>query len=261
MASRSATPPAGLHARRAGVGLHARRRRRFTLVAPVCRSGVLQRSRQHCRPPSGQPSPQRGTALDNFFMLLPAGRAATGVPGRPAVHRARHGAEVDHLAVALRAEWYLEAGKPSTTAFPPVAGPAPHDLGAGQRHRATAGHLVRVGERAHLTGAPKTLPIPQPENYRHLAPDESVLQRMYSAGWAPVRDAGTDASALSAAAQHRLQQLSAGQRSAVSRHQLRRGLRSLAAIIKATGVEAAHLISAAGTHANQAPRPGKCTSS
>ena len=109
-------------------------------------------------------------------------------------------------------------------------------------------------------GAPKTLPIPQPENYRHYAPDDSVLDRMYAVGWAPVRDAAKDAlRTVTLLRSIGFNGYAPANGAVYPSTDFGRGLRSLAAIIKAdAGLEAAHMdIGGWDTHANQGPTGGQ----
>ncbi len=235
----------------------------LTLVAPFADPAYYSGRASIAVPRPDSSSPQRGPALDNFFML-PPGMAAL----RPAyladqlciVHAT--GQKSTTSRSHFEAERYLEAGKPSDYSI--STGWLARHLMTSAPVNATAPlrgiSLGWGGTRLTLTGAPKTLPIPQPENYRHLAPDESVLQRMYSAGWAPVRDAGTDAlrtvSLLRSIAFNSYRPANGAQYPDTN---FGRGLRSLAAIIKAdAGVEAAHLdIGGWDTHANQGSTTGQ----
>jgi uncharacterized protein (DUF1501 family) len=172
------------------------------------------------------------------------------------------GAVGDQLTLALRGRALprgREAGRLRDRHR--VAGAAPAHLGAAEADGATARDLVRGGggTRLTLTGAPKTLPIPQPENYRHYAPDDSVLDRMFAGGWAPVRDSAKDAlrtvNLLKAIG---FSQYVPANGAVYPQTDFGKGLRALAAIIKGdAGLEAAHLdIGGWDTHANQGPTSG-----
>lgn len=234
----------------------------LTLVAPFGDPAYYTGRPSIAVPRPDASSAQRGIALDNFFML-PQGMAGL----RPAylanqllvVHAT--GQATTNSRSHFEAERYLESGKP-----------ADYSIATGwlARHLMTSAPLNPAaplrgislgwgGTRLTLTGAPRTLPIPDPANYRHQAPDGSVLDRMYATGWAPVRDAAKDA----------LRTVSLLQGIGFSRYtpangavypttDFGKGLRSLAALIKAeAGVEAAHLdIGGWDTHANQGSTTG-----
>jgi uncharacterized protein (DUF1501 family) len=235
----------------------------LTLVAPFGDPAYYTGRPGIAVPRPDSSSPARGIALDSFFML-PQGMAAL----QPAylanqflvVHAT--GQATTNTRSHFEAERYLEAGKPSD-----------YSIGTGglARHLMTSAPVVPTapmrgislgsgGTRLTLIGAPKTLPIPQPENYRHLAPNGSVLDRMYSTGWAPVRDSARDAlRTVTLLGSIGFNTYVPANGAVYPGTNFGRGLRALAAIIKAdTGLEAAHLdIGGWDTHANQGSTSGQ----
>lgn len=110
------------------------------------------------------------------------------------------------------------------------------------------------GMRLTLTGAPRSLPIPQPDNYRHYAPNDAVMDRMYNTGWSPARNAAKDALAtVNLLKRIDFAHYIPANGAAYPATDFGRGFKSLAAIIKSdSGLEAAHLdIGGWDTHANQ----------
>ena len=234
----------------------------LSLVAPFGDAAYYSGRPTIAIPRPDAASQQRGIALDNFFML-PQGMAGL----RPAylanqlliVHAT--GQSATNSRSHFEAERYLEAGKP-----------ADYGIATGwlARHLLTSAPVKPTaplrgislgwgGTRLTLTGAPKTLPIPQPENYRHYAPDDSVLDRMFAGGWAPVRDSAKDAlrtvNLLKAIG---FSQYVPANGAVYPQTDFGKGLRALAAIIKGdAGLEAAHMdIGGWDTHANQGPTSG-----
>lgn len=235
----------------------------LTLVAPFGDPDYYAGRPSIAVPRPDSTSPVRGTALDGFFMLPPGMTAL--YPAYLAnqllvVHAT--GQKATTSRSHFEAERYLEAGKP-----------ADYSIATGwlARHLMTATPAVANaplrgislswgGTRLTLTGAPKTLPIPDPANYRHLAPDASVLDRLYATGWAPVRDSAKDALRTVALLQGiGFSRYAPANGAVYPDTDFGKGLRSLAAIIKAdAGVEAAHLdIGGWDTHANQGPTNGQ----
>jgi uncharacterized protein (DUF1501 family) len=139
-------------------------------------------------------SPNRGTALDDFFMLppgmvalLPAYRA-----GQLAiVHAAgqRYSTSRSHF----EAERYLEQGKPDDYSLESgwlarhLASARPLDPSASMRAVSLTGGMPRT-----LQGGPKTLPVPNPANFSLNTPHELALQRLFASAWAPLRSAALD---------------------------------------------------------------------
>lgn len=144
------------------------------------------------RPDAG--SRNRGTALDNYFMLppamsalLPAYRAGHLVP----IHAAgqRYTTSRSHF----EAERYLEQGKPDDYLI--ESGWLARHLATSQAMDASAplrAVSVTYGMPRTLQGAPKSLPIPGPQWYNLNTPNELSLQRLYGGAWAPMRDAALD---------------------------------------------------------------------
>jgi uncharacterized protein (DUF1501 family) len=155
----------------------------------------------------------------------------------------------------------MEAGKPSDYSL--ATGWLARHLMTSSPARAHAPlravSLSWGGTRLTLNGAPRTLPIPQPENYRHSSPSEITLSRLYATGWAPARNAALDAIAtvnlLKAIDFRGYRPANGAQYPSTNFGQ---GMRSLAALIKAdVGLEAAHLdIGGWDTHAQQGSTNG-----
>lgn len=229
----------------------------LTLVAPFGDPDYYAGRPAIAVPRPDSSSPNKGTALDNFFMLPPA---MLGL--RPAylanqllcVHAT--GQSTNNSRSHFEAERYIEAGKPLD-----------YSIGTGwlARHlmtsppvRATAplrGIAIGWGgTRLTMTGAPRTLPIPQPDNYRHYAPNEGVLDRLYNVAWTPAKNAAKDAIAtVNLLRSIDFRNYAPANGAVYPTTDFGRGFRALAAMIKAdSGVEAAHLdIGGWDTHANQ----------
>lgn len=166
----------------------------LTLVAPFADPFYYSGRPTIAVPRPDANSPNRGTALDNFFMLppgmaalLPVYQAGQLLP----IHAAgqRYTTSRSHF----EAERYLEQGKPDDYALTSgwlarhLATSAPVDAAAPLRAVS-----VTYGMSRTLQGAPKTLPIPWPQWYRLDTPNEPALQRLYGGAWAPMRDAALD---------------------------------------------------------------------
>lgn len=139
-------------------------------------------------------SPNRGTALDNFFMLPPAMSAllpAYRAGQLLAIHAA--GQRYTNSRSHFEAERYLEQGKPEDYLLETgwlarhLATSAPMDLSAPLR-----GISVTYGMSRTLQGAPKSLPIPNPPGFTLSTPNELALQRLFGGAWAPMRNAALD---------------------------------------------------------------------
>ena len=235
----------------------------LTLVAPFGDPAYYSGRPSIAVPRPDSSSAQRGIALDNFFMLPP------GMAGlRPAylanqllmVHAT--GQATTNTRSHFEAERYLEAGKPSDYSI--ATGWLARHLMTSAPMKPTAPlrglSLSGGGTRLTLTGAPKTLPIPQPENYRDYAPDDSVLDRMYNTAWAPARDAAKDAlRTVTLLRSIGFSGYTPANGAVYPGTEFGRGLRSLATIIKAdAGLEAAHMdIGGWDTHANQGSTTGQ----
>ncbi|MEI6740688.1 MAG: DUF1501 domain-containing protein [Gemmatimonadaceae bacterium] len=205
----------------------------------------------------------RGLALDDFFMLpaalqalVPAYRAgnllALQAVGQMATKTRSH----------FEAERYLEVGKPEDLSV---------DSGWVARHLQTSAPLLPGaplrgialaggGIRYTLVGAPNTLAIPSPDNFRvNYLPDATIIDQMYATAWSPVRDSARAALATAELFKRLAFSTYKPDNGAVyPTTDLGRGLRSIAALLKAeVGLEAA-LLDAWGwdTHANQEPVEG-----
>jgi len=235
----------------------------LTLVAPFGDPAYYSGRPSIAIPRPDSSSAQKGTALDQFFML-PPGMAGLRPPYLAnqllLVHAT--GQATTNTRSHFEAERYLEAGKPSD--YTVATGWLARHLLTSAPVRATAPlrgvSLSWGGTRLTLTGAPKTLPIPQPENYRHFAPDQSVLDRLYATGWAPVRDSARDA--LRTVALLRsigFTSYTPANGAVYPTTDFGRSFRSLAAMIKAdAGLEAAHVdLGGWDTHANQGSTGGQ----
>jgi uncharacterized protein (DUF1501 family) len=139
-------------------------------------------------------SPNRGTALDDFFMfptsmmpLMPAYRA-----GQLAIVQAA-GQRYTKSRSHFEAERYLEQGKPDDYSLESgwlarhLASSAPLDASAPLRAVAVTGGTPRT-----LQGAPRTLPIPNPDSFQLGSSSELALQRLYAGAWSPMRNAALD---------------------------------------------------------------------
>jgi len=235
----------------------------LTLVAPFGDPAYYAGRPTIAVPRPDSSSPAKGTALDNFFMLPPGMRGllppylanqllVVHATGQAATNSRSH----------FEAERYLEAGKPSDYSI--ATGWLARHLMTSTPMKANAPlrgiSLGWGGMRLTMTGAPRTLPIPQPENYRHQAPSQGVLERMYGTGWAPVRDSARDALAtVSLLGAINFNGYAPANGAAYPGTDFGRGFRALAALIKAdTGLEAAHLdIGGWDTHANQGSTAGQ----
>ena len=235
----------------------------LTLVAPFGDPAYYTGRATIAVPRPDSSSPVRGTALDGFFMLPPG---MTGL--RPAylanqllaVHAT--GQATTNTRSHFEAERYLESGKPSD--YSVATGWLARHLMTSTPMKPTAPlrgvSLSWGGTRLTLTGAPNTLPIPQPENYRHYAPDESVLDRMYNTGWAPARDAAKDAlRTVNLLRSIGFNRYTPANGAVYPSTDFGRSFRSLAAMIKAdAGLEAAHVdLGGWDTHANQGSTGGQ----
>jgi uncharacterized protein (DUF1501 family) len=166
----------------------------LTLVAPFADPFYYSGRPTIAVPRPDATSPNRGTALDNFFMLppgmsalLPAYLAGHLLP----IHAA--GQRYTNSRSHFEAERYLEQGKPDDYSL---------ESGWLARHLATSepmdpsaplrGVSVTSGMPRTLQGAPKSLPIPGPPGYNLNTPNELALQRLYGGAWAPMRDAALD---------------------------------------------------------------------
>lgn len=139
-------------------------------------------------------SPNRGTALDDFFMfpstmmaLMPAYRA-----GQLAIVQAA-GQRYTTSRSHFEAERYLEQGKPDDYSLETgwlarhLASAVPRDPSAPLRAVAVTGGMPRT-----MQGAPKTLPIPNPDTYQLGSTNELALQRLFAGAWSPMRNAALD---------------------------------------------------------------------
>ncbi|MGQ0647487.1 MAG: DUF1501 domain-containing protein [Gemmatimonadaceae bacterium] len=234
----------------------------LTLVAPFGDASYYAGRPTIAVPRPDSSSQKKGVALDDFFMfpqsmggLLEAYQAGNLL----IVHAT--GQSTTNSRSHFEAERYMEAGKPGDYGI---------STGWLARHLMTSAPMKPTaplrgvslswgGTRLTLVGAPKTLPIPEPVNFRHFSPSESVLERMYTTGWAPVRDAARDALAtvnLLKTIDFRGYRPANG--AVYPDTDFGRGFRSLAAMIKSdSGVEAAHIdIGGWDTHAQQGSLDG-----
>ena len=235
----------------------------LTLVAPFGDPDYYKGRPTIAVPRPDASARDRGIALDDFFMLPP------GMSGLRAAYLARQLLVVHATGQAgstsrshFEAERYLEAGKPSD-----------YSIATGwlARHLMTSAPVVPNaplrgislsggGTRLTLTGAPNTLPIPQPESYRHFAPDETVLDRLFATAWSPARNAARDAlRTVNLLKAINFTGYVPANGAAYPQTEFGRGMRSLAALIKAdAGLEAAHIdIGGWDTHANQGSTDGQ----
>lgn len=166
----------------------------LTLVAPFADPFYYSGRPTIAVPRPDATSPNRGIALDDFFMLppsmaalLPAYRAGQLLPIQAAGQR--YTTSRSHF----EAERYLEQGKPDDYSLESgwlarhLASSEPTDPLAPLR-----GVSVTYGMPRTLQGAPKSLPIPGPQWYSLNTPNELALQRLYGGAWAPMRDAALD---------------------------------------------------------------------
>ncbi|MFN8579722.1 MAG: DUF1501 domain-containing protein [Gemmatimonadaceae bacterium] len=234
----------------------------LTLVAPFGDQDYYTGRPNIAVPRPDSSSPSRGLALDNFFMLPPA--MAGLLPPYLAnqlliVHAA--GQSTNNTRSHFEAERYIEAGKPADYSIS-TGWLARHLLTSRPVNASAPLRGISIGWgglRLTLTGAPRTLPIPQPENYRHYAPNDTVMDRMFNSGWSPARNAAKDA----LATVRLLQQIDfasyvPANGAIYPTSDFGHGFRSLAALIKSdSGLEAAHLdIGGWDTHANQGSTSG-----
>ncbi|MFN8861062.1 MAG: DUF1501 domain-containing protein [Gemmatimonas sp.] len=200
-------------------------------------------------------SPNRGTALDDFFML-PPGMAAL-LPAYRAgqlaiVHAAgqRYTTSRSHF----EAEIYLENGKPDYAI----------ETGWLARHLASSEPLdpsaplraisVTGGTRRTMQGAPRTLPIPNPDSYQLGSPNELALQRLFANAWSPMRNAALDGlNTVNVMRGVDFPGYRPANGAQYGDNYFARSLRSVATMIRAEiGLEAAHLdYGGWDTHANQ----------
>ena len=201
-------------------------------------------------------SPNRGSALDDHFMLPPAMRALLA-PYRAGdlLFVQAAGQRYTKSRSHFEAERYLEQGKPDDYLI---------QSGWLARHLAMVPPLnadaslraisVTYGVPHTLTGAPRTLSIPRPDQFQVNTPSELALQRLYSTAWAPLRDSATDA--LGTANMLRMLDFD-GYRSSngatYGTDNFGQALKSIAVLIRGdVGLEAAHVdLGAWDTHANQ----------
>jgi uncharacterized protein (DUF1501 family) len=201
-------------------------------------------------------SPNRGLALDNFFMLPPAMAPlmAPYLSGELlAVHACGQAATTSRSH--FEAERYLEQGKPDDYTI---------QSGWLARHLATSAPLresaplraaaITYGMPRTLVGAPKSLPVPRPASFGVSSPHIAAVQRMYNGAWTPMRDSAIDGLATIAI----LSRLDFnGYRPAngatYRNDALGQAMRSIATMIKGDiGLEAAHVDGNGwDTHANQ----------
>lgn len=166
----------------------------LTLVAPFGDPAYYTSRPTIAIPRPDSSAPGRGTALSDFWMLppgmtslLPAYRA-----GQLAVVQAA-GQRYTKSRSHFEAERYLEQGKPDDYSVESgwlarhLATAAPMDPSAPLRAIAVTGGMPRT-----LQGAPKALPIPDPSSFQLNTPIELALQRLYTEGWAPMRNAAID---------------------------------------------------------------------
>jgi uncharacterized protein (DUF1501 family) len=234
----------------------------LTLVAPFEDPDYYTGRSTIAIPRPDSSAPNKGIALDNFFMfpqgmsgLLPAYQANQLLP----VHAT--GQAANNTRSHFEAERYLEAGKPADLLIstgwlarhlqmsPPINPTAP----------LRAISLSGGGTRLTLSGGPRTLPIPNPSNYRHYAPDPTVLERMFATGWQPAKNAASDALRTVSVLQGiNFNGYAPANGAVYPDTNFGRGLRSLATMIKADiGLEAAHIdIGGWDTHANQGSASG-----
>ncbi len=235
----------------------------LTLVAPFEDPDYYTGRTAIAIPRPDSSAPNKGIALDNFFMfpqgmsgLLPAYQANQLLP----VHAT--GQAANNTRSHFEAERYLEAGKPSDLLQISTGWLARHlQTSTPVQHNAPLRgiSLSGGGTRLTLSGGPKTLPIPNPANYRHFAPDPTVLERMFASGWQPAKNAASDALRTVSVLQGINFNGYVPANSAVYPNtNFGRGLRSLAAMIKADiGLEAAHIDKGGwDTHANQGSTSG-----
>ncbi len=234
----------------------------LTMVAPFADADYYRGRPAIAVPRPDTSASNRGTALDNFFMFPP------GMMGLYPAWQAQNLAIV-HATGQLgtnsrshfEAERYMEAGKPND--YNLVTGwlarhlmsSAPMRAGAPLRALA----LGWGGMRLTLSGAPNTLPIPEPPNYtmaRNIGPQ---LDRLYTSAWAPARNAARDGiSTINLLQSINFRGYVPSNGAVYPNTDFGRGFRSLAALIKAdVGVEAAHLdIGGWDTHAQQGSTGG-----
>ena len=167
----------------------------LTLVAPFGDAAYFAARPTIAVPRPDASSPNRGFALDDYFML-PPGMSALLPAYRAGQLAVVHAAGQKHTKSRshFETERFLEYGKP-------------HDLsiesGWLARHLALSSPLdasapmravsVSYGVPRTLQGGPKTLPVGSPANFiRPRSTDEHALQRLYDASWAPMRSAALD---------------------------------------------------------------------
>lgn len=139
-------------------------------------------------------SPNRGTALTDYFMFPPAMAPLLDAyrAGQLAIIHAA-GQRDTNSRSHFEAERFLENGKPNDYQI---------ESGWMARHLATAAAIdpsaplraiaVTSGLPRTLQGAPRALPIPNPESYSFNSANELPLQRLFAQSWAPLRNAATD---------------------------------------------------------------------
>lgn len=229
----------------------------LTLVAPFGDADYYAGRPSIAVPRPDSSSPLRGTALDTFFMLPPgmSGLMPAYLAQQLAIVHAT-GQKGTNTRSHFDAERFMEAGKPLDYTLATgwlarhLMTSAPAKADAPLRGIA----LGWGGTRLTMTGAPRTLPIPDAANYRFYSPSEPSMTRMYATGWAPARDAANDA----IATVQLLRSINFGgyrpaNGATYPGTNFGQGFRALAALIKAdVGLEAGHLdIGGWDTHAQQ----------
>lgn len=234
----------------------------LTLVAPFADPAYYSGRPSIAVPRPDSSSTVKGTALDNFFMLPPGmlGLLPAYLAQDLAIVHAT-GQKGTNSRSHFEAERFMEAGKPADAGV--ATGWLARHLMTSTPMRANA-PLRGItfgygGTRLTMIGAPKSLPIPDPGNYRIYSPSETAMARMNTTGWAPARDAANDALATVAL----LRTINFGGYVPANAAQypgthFGNGMRAIAALIKSdTGLEAAHLdIYGWDTHAQQGSTAG-----
>ncbi len=166
----------------------------LTLVAPFADPNYYAVRPTIAVPRPDSNSPNRGTALNDFFMLPPGMSALMPVyrAGQLAIVQAA-GQRFTNSRSHFEAERYLEQGKPDDYTLESgwlarhLASSNPLDPSAPMRGVSLTSGLPRT-----LQGAPRTLPMPTPNNFNINTPNELALQRLFSGAWSPMRNAALD---------------------------------------------------------------------
>ena len=228
----------------------------LTLVAPFADPAYYIARPTQAVPRPDSNSPNRGRALNDFFMLPPG--MFSLLPAYQSgdlliVHAA--GQMGTQSRSHFEAERYLEQGKPEDYSI---------NSGWVARHLATMAPLdprtslrgvsITSGLPRTMVGGPRTLPIPNPAGYTLNTPSELALKRLFGSAWGPLKNGALDGlDTVNLLRSLDFNGYRGANGATYANNQLGQAMKSIAVMIKGEiGIEAAHVdYGGWDTHAQQ----------